>query len=119
MNRPEFVRKVAAAIAPAFAVEVGRTTLHSGRLTSKNLHGLGRALAGARIALGLTQRELAKRLNVDESQISRDERNDYHGITVERASRILDAMGIETTTELHLAVSAHPKSRRARELIEV
>jgi hypothetical protein len=31
---------------------------------------------------------------VHESQISRDERNEYHGITVERASRILDAMNV-------------------------
>lgn len=59
-----------------------------------NLHGIGRTLVSLRIALGLTQRELAKRLGTDESQISRDERNDYHGITVERASRILDAMGV-------------------------
>ena len=48
-----------------------------------------------RIALGLTQRELAERLGVHESQVSRDERNEYHGITVERASRILDALGVE------------------------
>ena len=61
----------------------------------RNLHGLGRMLIGVRIALGLTQRELAKRLKVDDSQISRDERNSYHGITVERASRILDAMQVE------------------------
>lgn len=71
-----------------------------GELT--NLHGLGRVLVAARIALGLTQRELSKRLAVDESQISRDERNDYHGITVDRASRILDALGVEALTEFML-----------------
>lgn len=58
-----------------------------------NLHGLGHALVALRIARGLTQRELAARLGVHESQVSRDERNEYHGVTVERASRILDAMG--------------------------
>ena len=59
-----------------------------------NLHGLGFALVALRIALGLTQRELAARLGVHESQVSRDERNEYHNITVDRASRILDALGV-------------------------
>jgi DNA-directed RNA polymerase specialized sigma subunit len=60
----------------------------------ENLHGLGRTLVALRIALGLTQRELAERLCVDESQVSRDERNEYHSITVDRASRILDALRV-------------------------
>ena len=84
----------------------------------KNLHGLGRALVAVRIALGLTQRELAKRLSVDESQVSRDERNDYHGITVERASRILDAMGVEALTEVHVESAAEPKSRGSCAMVE-
>ena len=61
----------------------------------RNLHGVGTALVSLRIALGLTQRELAERLGVHESQVSRDERNEYHAITVDRASRILDALGVE------------------------
>jgi transcriptional regulator with XRE-family HTH domain len=60
-----------------------------------NLHGLGRLLIGARIYRGLSQRELAARLGVHESQVSRDERNEYGSITVERASRILEALGVE------------------------
>ncbi len=60
-----------------------------------NLHGLGIMLVAIRIARGLTQRELASRLGVHESQVSRDERNEYHGVTVDRASRVLDAMGVE------------------------
>lgn len=59
-----------------------------------NLHGVGRVLIALRIARGLSQRQLAERLNVHESQISRDERNEYHGVTVERASRILDALQV-------------------------
>ena len=61
----------------------------------QNLHGLGLALIGLRIALGLTQRELAERLDVSETQVSRDERNEYRGITVERASRILDVLNAD------------------------
>lgn len=57
-----------------------------------NLHGLGRVLVGLRIARGISQKGLAERLGVHESQVSRDERNEYHGITVERAARVLDAL---------------------------
>ncbi len=59
-----------------------------------NLRGLGHALICLRIASGLTQRQLAEKLEVNETQVSRDERNEYHGITLERAARILDAMGV-------------------------
>lgn len=69
----------------------------------QTLAGLGRLLIAARIASGLTQRELAERLGVHESQVSRDERTDYAGVTVERAGRILDALGVQTTTRAQLA----------------
>lgn len=55
-----------------------------------------------RIARGLTQRELAERLGVNESMVSRDERNEYHGITVDRAMRILDAMGVRLVTRVEV-----------------
>jgi transcriptional regulator with XRE-family HTH domain len=42
----------------------------------------------------LLQRELAERLGVHESQISRDERNEYHAVTVDRTGRVLDAFGV-------------------------
>jgi len=75
----------------------------------QNLHGLGRTLVAIRIALGLTQRELAERLEVHESQVSRDERNEYHGITVDRASRILDALGVELMSVFRPLPSRTPK----------
>lgn len=75
-----------------------------------NLHGLGRTLVALRIALGLTQRELAERLGVHESQVSRDERNEYHGITVDRASRILDALGVQMTSEFEQPLPTPPPS---------
>jgi transcriptional regulator with XRE-family HTH domain len=40
------------------------------------LRGLGHLLIALRIAQGVSQRELAKRLEVHESQVSRDERNE-------------------------------------------
>ncbi len=59
------------------------------------LAAIGRLLISARIANGLSQRDLAERLDVHESVVSRDERNDYHGVTVERAQRILAALDEE------------------------
>jgi len=64
----------------------------------QNLGGMGVLLIRLRIASGLTQRELADRLGVDDSQVSRDERNEYHGITMDRANKILDALGVDVTS---------------------
>ncbi len=89
-----------------------------GELT--NLHGLGRMLVALRIALGFTQRELAERLGVHESQVSRDESNEYHGITVDRVSRILDVLGVQLTSRFDEPVvarsnpPAHNQSRAHR-----
>jgi ribosome-binding protein aMBF1 (putative translation factor) len=65
-----------------------------------DLRGIGHLLISLRIAQGLTQRELADRLGVHESLVSRDERNEYHGITLERAARILDALGVELRSKV-------------------
>ena len=63
-----------------------------------NFAQIGRLLVGLRLANGFSQRELADRLGVSEASVSRDERNEYHGITVERAQRVLEALGETTTT---------------------
>ena len=63
----------------------------------RDLSTVGALLIALRIANGLSQRELAEKLGVSEAQVSRDERNEYHAITVDRAQRILDAMN-ETLT---------------------
>ena len=67
-----------------------------------NLRGLGHLLISLRIACGMSQRELAAKLGVNESQVSRDERNEYHGITVERAARILETLGVELRTTVEV-----------------
>jgi ribosome-binding protein aMBF1 (putative translation factor) len=68
--------------------------------TLENLQGLGQLLVGLRIARGISQRELARRLDIAESQVSRDERNEYHGISVERASRVLQALGARLVSQI-------------------
>lgn len=71
----------------------------------RNFEGLGRLLIAIRIAKGVSQRELAERLGVHESQISRDERNEYHGVTVERAGRIVECLGVEIRSVVEGMVS--------------
>ena len=60
-----------------------------------NFEGIGRLLIAIRIATGTTQRQLAERLGVSESQVSRDERNEYHRASVERVGRVLEALRAE------------------------
>ena len=69
-----------------------------------NFRGLGHLLISLRVAQGMSQRELAKKLGVHESQVSRDERNEYFGITLERAVKVLDALNarLHTTVEMGL-----------------
>jgi ribosome-binding protein aMBF1 (putative translation factor) len=68
----------------------------------ENLRGFGHLLISLRIAQGMSQRELAKRLSVHESQVSRDERNEYFGITLERAVKILDALNVRLHTKVEI-----------------
>ena len=81
----------------------------------KDLTSIGRLLIALRIAQGLTQRDLATLLGVSEAVVSRDERNEYHGIGVERAQRILDALGaqivttVETLAAPSIGEATHPE----------
>jgi ribosome-binding protein aMBF1 (putative translation factor) len=68
----------------------------------ENFRGFGHLLISLRIAQGISQRELARRLNVHESQVSRDERNEYFGITLERAVKILDALSVRLHTKVEI-----------------
>lgn len=72
-----------------------------------DLRSLGQLLISLRIAAGVSQRELAERLGVHESQVSRDERNEYNGITVDRAAKVLDALraGVEINASIHEAAA--------------
>ena len=68
----------------------------------ENLRGLGQLLISLRIAQGMSQRELARRLNVHESQVSRDERNEYFGVTLERAVRVIEALNVRLHTTVEI-----------------
>ena len=75
----------------------------------ENFRGFGHLLISLRIAKSISQRELAKRLDVHESQISRDERNEYFGISIERAMKVLDALGVR----IHSSIEINAPKRRA------
>jgi ribosome-binding protein aMBF1 (putative translation factor) len=86
----------------------------------ENLQQFGQILIGLRIARGMTQRELARNLKVDESLVSRDERNEYHGITVERAKKVLDALGVRLVTRAEvepIRALSEPAPRSQPELV--
>jgi DNA-binding XRE family transcriptional regulator len=68
-----------------------------------NLTSIGLSLIALRIARGLTQRQLAERLGINEAQVSKDERNEYHGVSVERAQRVLDALEGSVSVAVTLA----------------
>jgi len=65
-----------------------------------NLNSIGRWLIGARIAKGWSLSKLADKLDVSVQQVSRDEQNEYHGITTKRAQRILETLGVRFRLEV-------------------
>lgn len=58
-------------------------------------HHIGRFLIALRIAYSLSQRDLAKLLGVTEAQVSKDEINEYHGISFDRAVKIMEIFGVK------------------------
>lgn len=104
----------------AFALQLRETVdeyervRNGGLPTIASLEDLGPALIAARIAAGVTQRELAVRLGVHESQVSRDERNDYSGVTLERASKVLNVIGVSFRGTLSLTATTRPETEGRR-----
>lgn len=102
----------------AFATQLRETIdeyerVREGGLPSiSSLEDLGPALVAARIAAGVTQRELAVRLGVHESQVSRDERNDYSGVSLERAAKLLNVIGVSFRGTLSLLGRPDTEGRR-------
>lgn len=66
----------------------------------ENLEGLGRMLVAIRISKAIKQKELAEKLGVKEAQVSRDERNEYHGASIEKIQKVLSALGVTLKSEV-------------------
>ena len=74
--------------------------LRRGQLdNSFNLMGIGRRLVQARIYRRMTQQELAAKLGITAQQVSRDERNEYHNAGIERIKKVMEALGLEMTSQ--------------------
>jgi transcriptional regulator with XRE-family HTH domain len=79
--------------------------LQSGRakvLELASLDELPEALIKARIAAGLTQRELAERLAMKEQQLQRYEATNYAGASLERIREVVSALGINVREDVFL-----------------
>ena len=58
------------------------------------LQDIGEALVAARVAQGITQRELAARLGVHQQQIARWERERYGCVSLARLTRVAETLGV-------------------------
>jgi HTH-type transcriptional regulator / antitoxin HigA len=79
--------------------------LKSGELTLPRIERLDEIapfIAKIRIAKGVSQTELARRLGVSKQVISRYEESDYQTVAIARLQEILDAIGIKTLVTLNV-----------------
>ena len=77
--------------------------MKSGDLTLPHLERLDQiapSIVKIRIAKGLSQTELARRLGVSKQVISRYEESDYQTVGIVRLQELLDAIGIKTNVTL-------------------
>lgn len=89
------------------------TALREGRVDALKAHdiaGLGNAFIEARLALGLTQKELASRLQIKEQQIQRYERERYQSASLSRLQEVARALETESAVELKLPERPSPTS---------
>lgn len=66
----------------------------------ENFDSIGRLLIALRIGRKMSQRELAIKLGLSESQVSRDEADEYHGATLKRLRDVLHALGIRLVNKV-------------------
>ncbi len=71
-----------------------------GTMEISSLEELPGALIKARIAAGLTQRQLAEKLGLKEQQVQRYEASDYFGANLARIQSVMDALGIKVKKTL-------------------
>lgn len=82
-------------------------SLRSGKrliIQAQSLDDLPRALIQARVALGLTQRDLAERLGLKEQQIQRYEATEYASASLRRIREVVNSLGLD----LHGKITCSP-----------
>jgi transcriptional regulator with XRE-family HTH domain len=93
--------------------------LRAGQLAAariSSLSDLPDALVRARIAAGLSQRELAERLGMKEQQLQRYEADGYAGASLSRLREVMGALGVELEGDVQLPTSDTPLSSLRRRL---
>jgi ribosome-binding protein aMBF1 (putative translation factor) len=74
-------------------------------LSLKSFEEFPRALIQARIAAGMSQKELAKRLGLKEQQIQRYEATDYASASLARVNEVVRALGLKVHEKIMLPKS--------------
>jgi transcriptional regulator with XRE-family HTH domain len=93
--------------------------LRAGQLSTarvSSLSDLPDALIRARIAAGLSQRDLAERLGMKEQQIQRYEADGYAGASLSRLREVMNALDVELEGDIQLPSSDTPLSSLRRRL---
>ena len=96
--------------------------LKDGRVTSLQINSLEElpiALVKARIASGLTQRELAEKLGLKEQQIQRYEQNEYAGVSIDRVREVINALNVSLKQSVVLPANSRSMDELAARLNEV
>ncbi|HIA55318.1 MAG TPA: helix-turn-helix domain-containing protein [Candidatus Melainabacteria bacterium] len=75
---------------------------HPNVLTLDSLEQLPAGLIKARIALGLTQKELAEKLGLKEQQIQKYESEHYRSTSLERLIEIANALGVTVREQIYI-----------------
>jgi len=113
-GRPEWVRK---GLREGMVSQLGDLreelgeyeALRAGQVREIELNSLTEipeALIRARIAAGLSQKELAGRLGLKEQQIQRYEARRYAGASLERVQAVADALGVQIHERVLLPTAA-------------
>lgn len=74
-------------------------------LQIEDINDLPIALIKARIASGMTQKELAEKIGTQEQQIQRYEADRYAAISFERMMKIAEALGISLKGTVEIAIA--------------
>ncbi len=84
-----------------------------------SLAELPSVLIKARIASGLTQKQLADKLGIKEQQVQRYEATDYAGANLQRIQQVIEALGVKARKQLFIPEVPVTSSSLFRRLEEV
>ena len=90
-------------------------------ISLNSLEELPQALIRARIAAGLTQRDLAERMGLKEQQIQRYEATEYASADLARVNEVAKALGLRVREDIFLYNSAQPSDEllvRLKDLVQ-